>query len=343
MAGDGGPVLDIRDLRTFFHTPEGVVRAVDRVSLSVSPSRTLGLLGESGCGKSVTALSVLRLIPDPPGRIEGGSVFFEGVDLLSLPPQRMRAIRGNRITMVFQEPMTSLNPVYTIGDQIAETVMTHRRLGRREALALAADLLRQVGIPSPTRRVNEYPHQLSGGMRQRAMIAMAIACRPTLLIADEPTTALDVTIQAQILDLLLGLQETVGMAMVMITHDLGVIAEVSDHVAVMYAGEVVEYAPVDTIFSDAQHPYSIGLMASIPRLGAKRFGGKPELNEIPGRVPNLIRLPPGCHFAPRCPRAFDRCRRAKPPLFQISPTHGVRCWLGEGQGGHPQPQGGGTP
>lgn len=339
----GGPVLDIRDLRTVFHTPEGIVRAVDRVSLSVSPSRTLGLLGESGCGKTVTALSVLRLIPEPPGRIEGGSVLFEGVDLLSLPPQRMRGIRGNRITMVFQEPMTSLNPVYTIGDQIAETVMAHRRLGRRDALEMAADLLQQVGIPSPSRRLKEYPHQLSGGMRQRAMIAMAIACRPTLLIADEPTTALDVTIQAQILDLLLGLQEAAGMAMVMITHDLGVIAEMSDHVAVMYAGEVVEYAPVDTLFSDARHPYSIGLMASIPRLGAKLSGGKRDLNEIPGLVPNLIRLPPGCHFAPRCPRRIDRCWRAKPPLFSLTAAHGARCWLVERQGGEPQPQGGQPP
>ena len=271
----------------------------------------------------------MRLIPDPPGKIVDGSVDFEGTDLLGLPISRMRAIRGNRISMIFQEPMTSLNPVYTIGDQIAETYVTHQGLGEKPAFDAAAEMLHKVGIPSPKKRVHEYPHQLSGGMRQRAMIAMAMACRPKLLIADEPTTALDVTIQAQILDLMLGLQEELGMSIMMITHDLGVIAEVSDRVAVMYAGEVVESSSIDTLFMEPRHPYTAGLIASIPVLGAKFKRGKQPLREIPGLVPNLIHLPPGCLFAPRCGRVMERCRRQRPPLFRLSADHEAKCWLVE--------------
>jgi peptide/nickel transport system ATP-binding protein len=323
-------MLRIDDLRTYFFTPEGVVKAVDGVSLEIPRSKTLGVLGESGCGKSVTALSVMRLIPDPPGRIVSGSIFFEETDILRLPASRMREIRGNRISMIFQEPMTSLNPVYTIGDQIAETYVIHQGLSRDESFHQAVEMLRTVGIPSPAKRAREYPHQLSGGMRQRAMIAMAMACRPRLLIADEPTTALDVTIQAQILDLMLGLQDELGMAIMMITHDLGVIGEVSDQVVVMYAGEVVEYSPIDVLFTESRHPYTMGLMNSIPVLGAKFKKGKQPLREIPGLVPNLIHLPPGCPFAPRCERAGERCRKERPPLFTIGPDHGARCWLVEG-------------
>ncbi|MCP4691254.1 MAG: ABC transporter ATP-binding protein, partial [Desulfobacterales bacterium] len=314
---------------TVFHTPEGMVRAVDGVSLDIPRSRTLGVLGESGCGKSVTALSILRLIPDPPGEIRGGEIFFEGADLLSLPMNRMREIRGARISMIFQEPMTSLNPVFTIGDQIAETVATHQGVSRAEAMNQAVESLKQVGIPSPGKRAAEHPHQLSGGMRQRVMIAMAMVCRPALLIADEPTTALDVTIQAQILDLMLDLQEEMGMAIMMITHDLGVIAEVSDQVVVMYAGQVVEYAPSDLIFTHPRHPYSIGLMNSIPMLGSRGSGAGRELKEIPGIVPNLIRPPDGCLFAPRCHRAEERCNRGRPPLIRLDDNRGVRCRLVE--------------
>jgi len=272
----------------------------------------------------------MRLIPDPPGRIVEGSIHFEGTDLLGIPVSKMRAIRGNRISMIFQEPMTSLNPVYTIGNQIAETYAVHQGLSPQAALGEATEMLRKVGIPSPDKRVHEYPHQLSGGMRQRAMIAMAMACRPKLLIADEPTTALDVTIQAQILDLMLALQEELGMSIMMITHDLGVIAEVSDHVVVMYAGEVVETSSIDALFTEPRHPYTIGLIASIPVLGAKfKHAGKQPLREIPGLVPNLIRLPPGCLFAPRCNRVMDRCREKRPPLFSLSPDHKAKCWLAE--------------
>jgi oligopeptide/dipeptide ABC transporter ATP-binding protein len=271
----------------------------------------------------------MRLISSPPGRIISGSIHLEGTDLMKLPLARMRAIRGNQISMIFQEPMTSLNPVYTVGDQIAEAYVTHQGLNQKDALDRAIEMLRIVGIPVPERRGHEYPHQLSGGMRQRVMIAMAMACRPRLLIADEPTTALDVTIQAQILDLMLELQEELGMAIMMITHDLGVIAEVSDRVVVMYAGEVVEYSSIDTLFMAPCHPYSIGLMASIPRLGAKFIQGKQPLKEISGIVPNLIRLPPGCLFAPRCDKVMDRCGKQKPPLFSLSEDHRVRCWLVE--------------
>ena len=323
------PLLSIKDLQTYFFTPEGVVKAVDGVSFDILRGQTLGVLGESGCGKSVTALSIMRLISTPPGRIRGGSIHLEGTDLVGLSLARMRGIRGNQISMIFQEPMTSLNPVYTVGDQIAETYVTHQGLNQKDALDRAIEMLRIVGIPVPERRVYEYPHQLSGGMRQRVMIAMAMACRPKLLIADEPTTALDVTIQAQILDLMLGLQEELGMAIMMITHDLGVIAEVSDRVVVMYAGEVMEYSSIDTLFTVPCHPYTIGLMASIPKLGIKFSRGKQPLREIPGIVPNLIRLPPGCLFAPRCDKVMDRCREQRPPLFSLGEDHGARCWLVE--------------
>jgi oligopeptide/dipeptide ABC transporter ATP-binding protein len=322
-------LIQLKNLTTHFFTPEGVVKAVERVSFGIDKGRTLGVLGESGCGKSVTALTIMRLIPDPPGRILGGEIEFEGSDLLQLSPAAMRQVRGKDIAMIFQEPMTSLNPVYTIGDQIAETYVIHQGMNKTEAFQGAAEMLRLVGIPAPERRVHEYPHQLSGGMRQRAMIAMAMACRPKLLIADEPTTALDVTIQAQILDLMLGLQEEVGMAILIITHDLGVIAEVSDEVVVMYAGQVVEYASIETLFLQPRHPYTLGLMASIPQLGRKFREGKARLKEIPGLVPNLIRLPPGCLFQPRCPMAFAACTKERPPLFSLDAGHGVRCWLAE--------------
>ena len=324
------PLVELKDLQTHFFTPEGTVRAVDGVSFSVGKGRTLGVLGESGCGKSVTAMSIMRLIPDPPGKILGGSIEFEGQNLLTLPMSKMRSIRGKSISMIFQEPMTSLNPVYTIGDQIGEAYLTHQKdISVKESLDRAAEMLRLVGIPSPEKRIHEYPHQLSGGMRQRAMIAMAMAFRPKLLIADEPTTALDVTIQAQILDLMIKLQEEMGMAIMMITHDLGVIAEVSDEVVVMYAGEVVEFGAIDDLFENAKHPYTIGLMKSIPTLGRKFSKGKKALKEIPGLVPNLIRLPPGCLFAPRCRHAFSRCRRERPPMYRISDNHGAKCWLME--------------
>jgi oligopeptide/dipeptide ABC transporter ATP-binding protein len=322
-------LLSVNDLQTFFFTPEGVVKAVDRVSFDLPRGQTLGILGESGCGKSVTALSIMRLIADPPGRIIGGSIHFENEDLLELPLAEMRTIRGNQISMIFQEPMTSLNPVYTVGDQIGEVYVTHRGLNKRDARDQTIEILRLVGIPAPEQRVHEYPHQLSGGMRQRVMIAMAMACRPKLLIADEPTTALDVTIQAQILDLMLGLQEEFGMAIMMITHDLGVISEVSDQVVVMYAGEVVEYCPIDVLFVTPLHPYTRGLIASIPRLGVKFTQGKELLREIPGIVPNLIRLPAGCLFSPRCSQVIDQCRRERPPLFVLGKDHGARCWVAE--------------
>ena len=308
------------------------MRAVDDVSLEIPRGTCLGVLGESGCGKSVTAMSIMRLIPDPPGRIVSGSIEFNGEDLVAASMSRIRQIRGNSISMIFQEPMTSLNPVYTIGNQISETYITHHTVTGKEALERAVEMLDLVGIPAPEKRVNDYPHQLSGGMRQRAMIAMAIACQPRLLIADEPTTALDVTIQAQILDLMAELQEELGMSVMMITHDLGVIAEISQKVAVMYAGQVVEHAPIDTLFTGPRHPYTVGLMESVPRLGEKFIRGKQPLSEIKGMVPNLIRMPRGCLFEPRCPRAMDRCRIERPPVFELDQDHGARCWLAEEDG-----------
>lgn len=322
-------LIEVEHLRTHFHTPEGIVRAVDDVSFSIPVGRTLGVLGESGCGKSVTALTIMRLIAMPPGKIEGGAIFFRGKELLSLPESKMRRIRGNSISMIFQEPMTSLNPVYTIGNQIAESTRIHKQVKRQEALQHAVEMLGLVGIPSPEKRVHEYPHQLSGGMRQRAMIAMAMACHPHLLIADEPTTALDVTIQAQILDLMQSLQEREGTSIMMITHDLGVIAELSDYVLVMYAGQVMEMAPVELLFNCPQHPYTLGIMRSIPRLGLKFKNGKRPLHEIPGMVPPLSQLPPGCSFAPRCSRSMGVCRQKRPPLFTLDKHHQCRCWLSE--------------
>ncbi|HTM58271.1 MAG TPA: ABC transporter ATP-binding protein [Candidatus Udaeobacter sp.] len=314
------PLLSVRDLKTHFFTDEGVVRAVDGVSFDVSAGETLAVVGESGSGKSVTSLSILRLIPDPPGRIVAGSIRFRGRELLELDDGSMRAIRGREISMIFQEPMTSLNPVYTCGDQIMESLIVHEHMPRRAARARAIALLETVGIPSPEQRVDEYPHQMSGGMRQRVMIAMALACRPAILIADEPTTALDVTIQAQILELLERLQAEMGMAVILITHDLGVVAETADRVAVMYAGQVVESCDVRTAFERPRHPYTAGLLRSLPRIGSHE-----ALRVIPGTVPNPARFPAGCRFEPRCPVAQPRCLEP-PTLDPVEPNHLSRCW-----------------
>jgi oligopeptide/dipeptide ABC transporter ATP-binding protein len=320
-------LLEIHDLRTQFFTDDGLVRAVDGVSYTLGKGETIGVVGESGCGKSVTALSILRLVPDPPGRITGGQIVFEGTNLLELSAAEMRRVRGNDISMIFQEPMTSLNPVFTIGNQIAEAVRLHQGLSKREAMDKAIEMLTLVGIPVPERRVHEYPHQLSGGMRQRAMIAMALSCNPKVLIADEPTTALDVTIQAQILDLMRNLQHELGTAILMITHDLGVVAEMARKVVVMYAGKVVEQAPVEQIFAEPNHPYTQGLLQSLPRVDKDATGGKHRLQEIPGIVPSLINLPPGCKFASRCPKAMTICEEQEPPLEQVGPQHYSACWL----------------
>ena len=322
------PVLAVSDLHTHFHTRDGVVKAVDGVSLSLDRGETLGVVGESGCGKSVTALSVMRLVPPTAGRIVAGSIRFEGTELLTLDPDAMRAIRGNRIGMIFQEPMTSLNPVMTAGRQIAETVALHQHLPRSAAFDRAIEMLTLVKIPDARRRAGEYPHQLSGGMRQRVMIAIAMACTPTILIADEPTTALDVTIQAQILDLMLEMKERTGAAVMLITHDLGVIAETAQRVVVMYAGRKVEEAPVKALFARPRHPYTRGLMTSIPRLNraADDSVGSHRLTEIPGVVPSLIGMAEGCTFAPRCGYASERCRIAYPPEIEAAPGHFVACW-----------------
>lgn len=322
-------LLDIRGLRTQFFTDDGLARAVDGVSYSLEKGETVGVVGESGCGKSVTALSVLRLIPDPPGKIVDGEIIFEGTDLLGLSSADMRRIRGNDISMIFQEPMTSLNPVFTIGNQITEAVRLHQGLNKREALDKAIEALRLVGIPVPERRVHEYPHQLSGGMRQRAMIAMALSCNPKVLIADEPTTALDVTIEAQILDLMRTLQDELGTAIIMITHDLGVIAEMARKVVVMYAGKVVEQAPVEHIFASPNHPYTQGLLQSLPRVDKDASGAKQRLQEIPGIVPSLLNLPTGCKFASRCPSVMPQCEEKEPPLEQVASDHYSACWLNQ--------------
>ena len=323
------PLLEVEGLRTYFDLRHGVVKAVDGVSFLLAPHETLAIVGESGCGKSITALSLMRLVPDPPGRIAGGSVRLAGVDLLKLDEEAMRHARGKDIAMIFQEPMTSLNPVLTIGNQIAEVLLLHERLTNTQAWDKSVAMLDLVCIPDPAQRAREYPHQLSGGMRQRAMIAMALACNPKVLIADEPTTALDVTIQAQILDIILDLQRKLGTAMILITHDLGVVAETAKRVIVMYAGRKVEEAPVEELFANPQHPYTIGLMASIPRLGLMR--GEAEatgerLQEIPGMVPALTNLPDGCVFAPRCRHAEQRCRDAFPPYEEKRPQHWAACW-----------------
>jgi peptide/nickel transport system ATP-binding protein len=315
------PLLRLENLQTHFFGDGPVVRAVDGVSFEVRAGQTLAVVGESGSGKSVTALSILRLVSQPPGRIVGGSVWFKGRDLLNVSRRDMQAIRGKEISMIFQEPMTSLNPVYTCGEQIIETLVLHERISRQAARHRAIQMLELVGIPSPEQRVDEYPHQMSGGMRQRVMIAMALACRPSVLIADEPTTALDVTIQAQILELLKSLQAELGMGVILITHDLGVVAETADHVAVMYAGRVVEYCDVRSAFRRPLHPYTAGLQASLPKLNATQD----RLRVIPGTVPNPANFPIGCRFHPRCPVAQNRCL-AEPDLVAIEPGHLSRCF-----------------
>ncbi|HYU16266.1 MAG TPA: ABC transporter ATP-binding protein [Candidatus Acidoferrum sp.] len=321
-----GNLLEVQDLVTEFRTEHGTVRAVDRLSFEIGPGQTLGVVGESGSGKSVTALSIMRLIPDPPGRIAGGAIRYRGRNLLDLADREMRDIRGHKISMIFQEPMTSLNPVFTAGDQVAEAVRLHQRKTRAEALRVAIEMFRLVGIPSPAERAKAYPHQLSGGMRQRVMIAMALACRPDLLIADEPTTALDVTIQAQILDLLHKLQGEFGMSILLITHDLGVVAETCEDVVVMYAGRVVERARTDDLFSAPRHHYTAGLLRSVPTYGAPTggAGARGRLQEIPGMVPSLHELPRGCKFQDRCPAVKERCRAEEPELAPLGPSL-VRC------------------
>jgi oligopeptide/dipeptide ABC transporter ATP-binding protein len=320
-------LLDLRSLQTYFFTSDGLAKAVDGVSYQLHRGETLGVVGESGCGKSVSALSVLRLVPDPPGRIVGGEIMFEGTNLLKLSRAEMRRIRGNEIAMIFQEPMTSLNPVFTIGNQISEAIILHQRLSKRDALAKSIEMLKKVGIATPERRVHEYPHQLSGGMRQRAMIAMALSCNPKLLIADEPTTALDVTIQAQILDLMFSLKDEIGMAIMLITHNLGVVAETARRVVVMYSGKVVEEGPVLEIFKQPQHPYTQGLLRSLPRLEEKAAGKKVRLQEIVGMVPSPYNLPTGCKFHPRCPKAQAICREKEPPLEKLPGRHFSACFF----------------
>jgi len=327
--GEEDKLVELKDLKTYFYTEDGVVRAVDGVSFSIERQKTLGVVGESGCGKTVTGLSILALVPMPPGKIVSGEILYHRdgnmVDITKLNPKgrEIRSIRGNEIAMIFQEPMTSLNPVYTVGNQIMEAIILHQRVNKREARKRAIEMLEAVGIPLPEQRVDEYPHQLSGGMRQRAMIAMALSCNPSLLIADEPTTALDVTIQAQILELMKELQEEFRMAIMMITHNLGVIAETSDDMVVMYMGKVVEQSDVRRVFHEPKHPYTQGLLHSIPSL-AKR---KERLEPIKGVVPDPYDLPPGCVFAPRCPRVMEICEREEPPFFEVTEGHHAKCWL----------------
>jgi oligopeptide/dipeptide ABC transporter ATP-binding protein len=316
-------LLKVKNLKTYFFTHEGTVKAVDEVSFSVNQGKTLGLVGESGCGKSVTALSIMRLIPNPPGKIVSGEIWFEGKNLLKLDDKQIRKIRGKKISMIFQEPMTSLDPVFTIGHEIVEVIQLHQGLNKEEARKKSIEILKIVGIPDVEKRINNYPHQLSGGMRQRVMIAMALSCNPTLLIADEPTTALDVTIQAQILRLINDLKDKFGASVMLITHDLGVIAEMCDNVAVMYAGHIVEYTDVYTLFDNPLHPYTKGLSKSIPRMNVD----VEHLNAIPGIVPNLLDLPSGCPFHPRCDFSFKRCVKEMPELIEIEDSHLVKCHL----------------
>jgi oligopeptide/dipeptide ABC transporter ATP-binding protein len=320
------PLLEVKGLKTYFYTDDGVVRAVDGVSFEVYPGEVLGLVGESGCGKSVTSLSIMRLISKP-GRIDEGEILLDGQNLLKLPEDEMIKVRGNRISMIFQQPQTALNPVFKVGDQLAEVLDVHQDLGKEAGWKRAIALLKMVGVPDPERRVEAYPHELSGGMAQRVMIAMALACVPELLIADEPTTALDVTIQAQILDLMRDLRREMGTSVILITHDLGVVAEMAERVAVMYAGEIVEQTDVNTLFDQPLHPYTQGLIGSIPILGEI----KEKLDVIPGSVPNLVNLPPGCRFAPRCQARFKYsctiCAEVKPELVEVKQGHFVRCWL----------------
>jgi peptide/nickel transport system ATP-binding protein len=321
-------LLEVEELRTYFFLRGGILKAVDGVSFSLKEHETLAIVGESGCGKSMTALSLMRLVPEPPGKIVGGAIRLAGTDLIGLDERAMRAVRGKDISMIFQEPMTSLNPVMTVGKQIAEVLLLHESMSGKEAMRRAVEILRLVRIPEPEQRLKEYPHQLSGGMRQRVMIAMALACDPKVLIADEPTTALDVTIQAQILEIILDLQKKLGTAVVLITHDLGVVAETAQRVIVMYAGKKVEEAPVDELFARPLHPYTHGLMASIPRLELMRGSRetKRRLQEIPGIVPALTNLPAGCAFAPRCPFAIDKCRQEAPAYEEKQAGHWAACW-----------------
>ncbi len=321
------PILSVENLTTQFHTFNGTAQAVDRVSFSLNRGETLGLVGESGCGKSVTANSIMRLIPQPPGEIRADRMTFDGLPLLDLDMAQMRQIRGQRISMIFQEPMTALNPVFTLGDQIGEMFRRHRKMNKKLALEQAVDMLDKVQIPAPEKRIHEYPHQLSGGMRQRAMIAMAMACDPEILIADEPTTALDVTIQGQIIDLMHSLKEQFNAAIMLITHDLGVVAEIAQRVVVMYAGNVMEEADTRQLFSTPLHPYTEGLLASIPRLGERTRAGRKRLRELTGIVPSLYDLPPGCRFEPRCSKARPICKEARPGLSEPVKGHRVRCFL----------------
>lgn len=325
-------LLEVRNLKTYFDTDAGTVKAVDGVSFSIEPGKTLGIVGESGCGKSVTSLSIMGLLPKPVGRVAGGEIVMNGVDLFNLSEPEMRKIRGNDISMIFQEPMTSLNPVYTIGEQIMEPLRLHQKMDDRQAKKRAVEMLDLVGIPSPDQRVDEYPHQLSGGMRQRAMIAMALACNPALLIADEPTTALDVTVQAQILDLMNELREKLNSAIMFITHDLGVIAQMAQRVVVMYAGKVVEEADVVPLYKEPLHPYTQGLLRSIPRMDCD----KERLDVIPGVVPNPLDFPEGCKFHNRCDKCIDRCSVEEPPIYRLKGDRKVRCWLYED---HPDREG----
>ena len=330
------PLLEVKGLKTYFYTEDGVVRAVDGVSFEVYPGEVLGLVGESGCGKSVTSLSIMRLISKP-GRIDEGEILLDGENLLKLPEEEMIKVRGNRISMIFQQPQTALNPVFKVGDQLSEVLDVHQDLGREAGWKRAVALLKMVGVPDPERRAEAYPHELSGGMAQRVMIAMALACVPELLIADEPTTALDVTIQAQILDLMRDLRREMGTSVILITHDLGVVAEMAERVAVMYAGEIVEQTDVNTLFDQPLHPYTQGLIGSIPVLGEI----KERLDVIPGSVPNLVNLPPGCRFAPRCQARFKYgctiCAEVKPELTEVKQGHLVRCWLYQNAEGHVAP------
>ncbi|MCP4266361.1 MAG: ABC transporter ATP-binding protein [Candidatus Brocadiaceae bacterium] len=320
-------VLEVKNLRTYFHTDEGVIPAVDGVDFTLTKGKTLCVVGESGCGKSVTAFSVMRLIPMPPGKVESGEILYNGKNIVKLTENEMRGIRGNEIAMIFQEPMTSLNPVYTIGNQIVEAIVLHQKVKPKEARQRAIKMLEKVGLPDPQKRIDEYPHQMSGGMKQRVMIAMALSCNPEILIADEPTTALDVTIQAQILDLLKQLKETEGMSIMLITHDLAVVSEVADEVLVMYASKVVENAGVDDIFNDPKHPYTQGLIKAIPKLGNR----VERLNEIPGQVPRPQNYPEGCHFAERCPRVMDICHEKDPGMTEVGSGHLVSCFIYEGE------------
>lgn len=315
-------ILEVRELKTWYNTDNGIAKAVDGVSFSLSRNRTLGIIGESGCGKSVTALSIMRLVPMPPGYFAAGDILWKGRSIVKATEEQMRKIRGNEIAMIFQEPMSSLNPVFTCGDQIMEQILTHREVGKAEAHRQAVDLLNLVGIPNASERIDSYPHELSGGMRQRVMIAMALSCGPELLIADEPTTALDVTVQAQILELIARLRQETGMSVMLITHDFGVVAELCEDVVVMYASKIVESGTVRHIFENPLHPYTRGLLKSIPRLGAK----KERLNVIEGNVPSATRLPEGCRFAGRCPQADEHCRQVQPPLVTYEAGHQAACW-----------------